>query len=269
MSKYFDIKTRTYICYKYEQIPDYIGTEVHHLVSLPENYSADKKFPVLFELTGNKWNYGNGTVEEAHLALSISLKKDFIVVVLPYVSLDGKHNEVKWWGNINYTVSYIKKLIPFLVKNYSIDLDKLFLCGFSRGAIGVSFVGLYDEDIASLWRGFITHDHFDGLKEWHTEWGRPIEKYRKSAVERLSRAHGRPWYVSYKTEDNYSYETQLRDMGVLNFADFYFAPICIMEKFKLDNKFFKHPHNDIWPAFDIKEANNIRYWLNQFVNNKR
>ena len=53
-------------------------------------------------------------------------------------------------------------------------LRAVILCGFSRGAIGVNYIGLHDDQIAALWAGFITHDHYDGVLEWKGQaWGSP------------------------------------------------------------------------------------------------
>lgn len=270
MQEYFDTLARRYVCYTREQLPQYEGTDVHHLISLPENYSEARKWPVIFELTGNRWGYGDGSVEEAHLGLSISLKRDFIVVVTPYVAEGGRTNQPKWWGDENLTVSYLKELVGYMDSHYSIDCDNLFLCGFSRGAIGVSYIGLYDDEIAPLWKGFISHDHFDGFREWKgTEWGTPLEKYRAGAVERLSRLDGRHWYVSYNGTDRKAYKANLKEMGADRFGKFHYAPVEIKKYFPvIPNAYFRSGHNDIWPAFDIEASRALRAWLYEIVDSK-
>lgn len=271
MGGYFDPSTRCYTCYLSEQIPEYEGTGVHHLVSLPGNYSEDREWPVIFELTGNRWKYGDGSVEEAHFGLSISRKKDFIVVVVPYVAAGGKANQPYWWGDTELTVSYIKKLIPYLDGKYAIDMDNLILCGFSRGAIGASYIGLHDDEIASLWKAFISHDHFDGFREWkNTSWGSPLKTYREEAAERLSRLNGRQWYVSHNGTDRMSYKRQLEDMGAEECGDFHYATVDIGSIFQeIPNTYFRSGHNDIWPAFDIAAGDRIRKWLYNVVDTGR
>lgn len=263
MEEYFDTGLFRYTCYEREQLPDYIGTDVYHLVSLPENYSAGRKYPVIFELVGNRWKFGDGSVEEAHFGVSLSLKKDFIVVVVPYVEYGGRCNAPLWWGDEELTVSYLKDLVDHIDSKYGIDRENLFLCGFSRGAIGVSYIGLHDDKIAGLWKAFISHDHFDGFRAWpDTEWGFPLEKYRKEAEERLHRAKGRPWYVSYNGKYADSFKTIMFEMGVEKYADFRYAPVEMEKRFQdIPNCHFRSPHNDIWPAFDIEESREIRRWL--------
>jgi hypothetical protein len=63
----------------------------------------------------------------------------------------------------------------------------VFICGFSRGAIAASYIGLADDEIAALWKGMITHDHFDGDHKWNYP-----ESDQKSALVRLARLKGRP-----------------------------------------------------------------------------
>lgn len=270
LSDIYNKETGRYICYERGQLPDYSGTDVHHLVSLPDNYRKNKKFPVIFELTGNKWTYGSGEIEDAHMGVSMSLHKDFIVVVVPYVNEAGTSNEVTWWGDEKKTVEYLKKLVKKVCSEYSADKNNLFLCGFSRGAIGVSYIGLYDDEIASVWKGFISFNHFDGFKSWATDWGLPLEKYRASAVTRLKRIGGRPWYVSYsgKRGDD-SYRTMISEMGVAECGDFEYAPVQLSLSFKkIPNEYFQRLNNDIWPAFDIPDSEKMRSWLYKVVKNK-
>ena len=66
-------------------------------------------------------------------------------------------NENLWFGDINATVSYAKTNIPRICREYGGDCSKVLLCGFSRGAVAVSFIGLYDDEIAKLWTGFYAH----------------------------------------------------------------------------------------------------------------
>ncbi len=85
-------------------------------------------------------------------------------------------------------MAYAKKNVPRICEEFSGDPEAVVVCGFSRGAIGVNFIGLHDEEIAKLWCGFLTHDHYDGVREWRgTDWGTPLVDYRAGAAERLRR----------------------------------------------------------------------------------
>ena len=62
-----------------------------------------------------------------------------------------------------------------IIAEFNADPNAVFLCGFSRGAIGVNYLGLRDDEVAKLWTAFITHDHFDGVRQWTTSgWGGPL-----------------------------------------------------------------------------------------------
>lgn len=251
-----------------ETLPAYRGTEVHHLLYLPENYDPSRRDPVLVELTGNRWAYGNGTVEEAHLGYSITLGRDFIWVVPPYVNRAGTANETTWWGDAERTAAYLKELAAHLVENWQADPRRIFLCGFSRGAIGCSYIGLHDDEIARLWCGFLSHDHFDGQREWPgQEWGFPLAEYRQEAAERLKRVGGRDWYVSSNGRARSPYPEVLGTMGVAGFGNYFFATVDIRKRFPtIPNDWFGSAHNDCWPAFDLPESARIRYWLRRVDN---
>jgi len=182
--------------------PEYEGTQVHHSLWLPADWdlawqAAKKRWPVIVEYTGNlsPAHGSTGKVQDAGLGYGLSGGR-FIWVVLPYVAADGMHNEVTWWGDVEATVDYAKKNVPRICGEFGGDPGKVLVCGFSRGAIGVNFIGLHDDEIAKLWCGFVSHDHYDGVKEWAgTSWGAPLDAYRRGARERLARLAGRPALV--------------------------------------------------------------------------
>jgi len=169
--------------------PEYAGTEVYHTLYLPAEWTADwketpKRLPIIFEYTGNHAPKlgSTGQVKDAGLGFGLSGGK-YIWVSLPYIREDGKANQVTWWGDVEKTVGYAKTNVPRIIEEFGGDPEAVFLCGFSRGAIGVNFLGLHDDEIAGLWTAFITHDHFDGVRQWtKSGWGGPLEKYRREAA---------------------------------------------------------------------------------------
>jgi len=243
--------------------PEYVGTDVHYSLYLPANWRRDAHYPVIVEYTGNYYpaSGSSGEVQDANLGYGLSAGK-FIWVVLPFVSKDGKHNEISWWGDEAATVAYCKRNVPRLCEEYGGDPARVFLCGFSRGAIAVNYIGLYDDEIAKLWRGFITHDHYDGAKEWKgTTWGSPLDFYRQKARERLQRLQGRSVLVMQKG----SAEPIRRYLGALtNVADFTFLDVPIDALFPvIPNKYIVHSHTDKWPLFDCECADRARTWLRE------
>ena len=77
-------------------------------------------------------------------------------------------------------------------------------------SFGYSILGLYDDEVAKLWMAFITHDHFDGIREWkQTNWGTPFSEYRKKANARLNQIASRPHLVC-QNGDRYGTEAFVR-----------------------------------------------------------
>ena len=245
---------------------EYEGTDVHHILYLPTDWDKDwrKKglsWPVIIEYTGNKYptSGSSGEVEGAALGYGLSGGK-FIWAVLPFVAKDHNHNEVTWWGDEQATVEYAKRNVPRICREFGGDSSRVFLCGFSRGAIAVNYIGLYDDEIARLWCGFTSHDHYDGVREWKgTAWGSPLSDYRASAIQRLNRLHGRPVLICQNggTSD---VEDHLSDY--MDLAEFTFLDVPVTKIFpQIPNALVKHPHTDRWMFVDSKERRQVWKWM--------
>lgn len=177
---------------------EYVGSDVYYSLYLPETYKAGGRYPVIVEYTGNEYPKAGSTgrVKDAHLGYAPAKSLGAIWIVLPYV--DGDQSVTRWWGDELQTIEYALTTIRTVCMNYGGDPAEVFLCGFSRGAIGVNYLGLHNAEIADVWLGFFSHDHYDGLREWRgQEWGSPIARYRKQAAVRLQRLSGRAALVSH------------------------------------------------------------------------
>lgn len=182
--------------------PEHAGTAVHHTLFLPADWSptqrnAGRRWPVIVEYAGNFHppSGSAGTVEGAVLGYGLS-RGTAIWAVLPFVAADGRGNAATWWGDEAATIAYAKANVPRICREFGGDPGRVVLCGFSRGAIAASFIGLADDEIAALWCGLVTHDHFDGEREWPgTAWGSPLDRYRAATRERLARLGKRPLLV--------------------------------------------------------------------------
>ncbi len=250
--------------------PEYEGTEVHHILYLPVDWDENWKkkgrsWPVIVEYTGNKYptSGSTGKVEDAALGYGLSGGK-FIWVVLPFVATDYKHNEVTWWGDEKATVDYAKINVPRICANFGGDSGKVFICGFSRGAIAVNYIGLYDDEIAKLWCGFITHDHYDGVREWkNTVWGSPLSRYRESAFNRLKRLANKPVLIC-QNESTLEIQSYLKDFK--NFADFTFFDIPVNKIFpEIPNPLMIHPHTDRWLFVNSDSRRKVWQWMNSVL----
>jgi len=220
---------------------------------------------VIVEYTGkySPKSGSTGRVEDSALGFGIS-GGQFIWVTLPYVSVDHSQNEVTWWGDKQATVEYAKVNVPRICAEFGGDSDAVFLCGFSRGAIAANYIGLHDDEIASLWCGFISHDHYDGVREWKgTTWGSPLEAYRESALQRLNRLKGRPALVCQNgdTSDIASYLNPSRAHGDFSFVDVNIEGICS----EFPNELAVHPHTDRWLLRDGPDRRRVWNWVGRVL----
>ena len=244
--------------------PEYEGTGVFHTLYLPKGWEKGaKRLPIIFEYTGNYFpkSGSTGEVEGAGLGYGLS-GGQFIWVSLPYISEDGRDNQVTWWGDEKATVEYAKVNVPRIIEEYGADENAVFLCGFSRGAIGVNYLGLHDDEVAKLWTAFITHDHFDGIKEWgKTSWGFPLAQYRLEAAERLKRVEGRPYLVC-QNGDKYGSEAFVRSvLGSAN--NFTFNNLSTSEIFgSFPHPLAKAAHTDFWAYLPSRYRTHAWEWMN-------
>lgn len=176
------------------------------ILYLPSDWSPERKFPVIVELPGNgnfKNAFGDtcsGLPEGCQLGYGLSGGRGCVWVCLPFLNDAGNRAALTWWGDApahrpDSTVAFVKRAVPALCERFSGDPRRVILCGFSRGAIAVNAIGLHDDDIAGLWRGFLCFSHYDGVRE-----GWPFEgSDRPSALGRLSRLKGRPQWIGHES----------------------------------------------------------------------
>jgi len=239
--------------------PEYRGTEVYHSLYLPGNWKPGGRFPVIVEYTGNRFppGRGSGEVKDANLGYGMSGGRGFIWVTMPYVEHGQQKNAVTWWGDRQATVNYCKVNLPRVCKQFGGDPDNLFVCGFSRGAIGSSYIGLADDEIAAFWKGMFTHDHFDGQRKWKYP-----DSDRASALKRLARLRGRPVLICGQRAD------QVRDQYLQNhltLARFTFLNVPTREIFDIPEGPYIHPHTDLWMHRESRQRQQARDWLQQVL----
>jgi hypothetical protein len=245
--------------------PEYAGTQVYHTIYLPEGWNRDgEPLPIIFEYTGNYFpkSGSTGEVKDAGLGYGLTGGK-YIWVSLPYIHENLQENQVTWWGDDQATIEYAKVNVPRIIEEFHADPNAVFLCGFSRGAIGVNYLGLYDDEVAKLWTGFITHDHFDGIKEWgKTDWGSPLDVYQASATVRLQRVAGRPYLVC-QNGDKYGTEAFVRERldSVGNFTFIDGQTIEIFGSFP--HPLAKGAHTDMWALLPSKYRTQAWEWINR------
>jgi len=182
-------------------LPQYKNTCLYHLLRIPPGRGG--KLPVIIELAPNRYppSSNTGAMEDCRMGLGIG-QDDFIWAVCPFVNREHTGHETWWWGDEDMTEEYILSAVAGICGNYNGDAENVFLCGFSRGGIAASYIGLRSDRIAALWKGLIAHDHFDGAREWAgTDWGAPFDRYFAGACERLRRFPNGPVLVTSVTPE--------------------------------------------------------------------
>ena len=235
-------------------LEEYSSTNVYHCLYLPSDWKRSREYPLIVEYAGNgpyRNSYGDscsGKVEDCSLGYGISGGEGFIWVCLPYISKDGKSNQLQWWGDEKATVKYCKQVVRLLCKEYGADESKVILAGFSRGAIACNYIGLYDDEIAQLWCGFIAHSHYDGVRQWSYK-----GSDRASALKRLDRLGKRMQFISHErsVEETRRYLEKVKPDGEFTFVSIPFRN-----------------HTDAWVLRDIPERKLLRSWIRKVIENK-
>jgi hypothetical protein len=175
---------------------------------LPTNWSKDRKWPVLVELTGNG-GYRNdlgdtcsGSATEAQLAYGLSGGYDAICLSVPFLNNSGDNQVGLWWGDPpTYdpaeTVRIINREVAEACEKYHGDPDRVILVGFSRGSIAVNAIGLSTAHAARLWKASVCFSHYDGVRQWPF-----ADSDAASALVRLQRLGNRPQFIISESAAN-------------------------------------------------------------------
>ncbi len=242
-----------------QTLPGWRDSKVYHVLYLPPDWKSDTKLPVIVELAGNgpyKNRFGDvstGHPEGSKMGYGISGGEGFIWVCLPYLNNAGAVNVTKWWGNApkynaGPTVDYCKKAVPWICREYGGDPKRVVLCGFSRGAIACNFIGLYDDEIAKLWRAFVPYSHYDGVRRWPYPGSN-----RESAQRRLQRLADRPQFICHEGTGVSGTQKFLDSTGIEG-------------KFTFQATGFRN-HNDAWLLRPSPARDTLRAWLGKVLMN--
>lgn len=231
----------------------YSGTEVYHTLYLPTNWEEGKQYPVIVEYAGNGpyFNkYGDvctGMPDDVYLAYGLSGGEDFICIGMPFISEDGQENQLNWWGDVEASVNYTIETVNYICENYGGNSAQVFAAGFSRGAIAVNYIGLHNDEIASLWCATIANSHYDGVL---TTWGYD-NCDTASALDRLARLDGKPQYIMAEGAGPSSTKTYIESNNVEGNFSYLTIPY--------------RNHDARWTLQDIPERTAVREWLNNIL----
>jgi hypothetical protein len=227
--------------------PGFAGTAVYHALDLPVDWESGRKYPVIVEYAGNRWRTCTGTPEGSSLGYGVSGGRGFVWVCMPFVDTQSRQNALTWWGDVEATVGYCRETVSSICDEYGGDESAVLLAGFSRGAIACNYIGLHDDDIGSLWRGFICHSHYDGVREW------PYPgSDRDAAAARLMRLKGRPQFISQEISEELPLDMTRR----------YLLEVCPEGDFTFVDLPFRE-HTDTWVLRDTPERGALRTWVQE------
>jgi hypothetical protein len=240
--------------------PGWEKTEVYGALYLPVDWQPDGHFPVIAEWAGNGdfhdafGDVSTGVVEGSRLGYGMTAGQRCIWICLPYLNNAGTANVVKWWGDPptydpEPTLAYCRATVRSVCQNFGGDPKRVILAGFSRGSIAANYLGLYDDETARLWRGFVCYSHYDGVL---TTWPYPGAD-RASALTRLGRLGGRPQFICGEASGSAKTEQYLRETGS-------------WEKgaFTVLGTGFRN-HNDAWVLRPSAARTRLRGWLEEVL----
>lgn len=224
-------------------LPGY-GQGVYYILYLPKNWTPGKKWPVIVEYPGNKWNQiiNTGYPDDCKMGYGISAGKDVILASVPFLTADKQNMTKQWWDNApQNTVDFTMDVVNQIKNQYSGDANNIFVAGFSRGSVATNAIGLYNNTIASVWKGFINYGHYDGS----------IYTNVNDARDRLNRLNGRAVILidSDLSQEKAAIGSNL-SKGKFTFLEQAFQG-----------------HDDVWTLKNIPERQKLRNWFWNVVGN--
>jgi predicted esterase len=171
------------------------NAKVYHTLYLPTDWVPRQKYPVIIEYGGNGW-----TVEANKLGYYQSGGIGFIWVSAPNIDQNSTlgdksddFNTTSWWGSEGRNAigaaddaAYTKATVIDLIENYGGDHSRVFVTGFSRGAVACGNLGRLDDSMSDIWLAFLPHSHHDAWFDNGT---------------RTDRIKGRASFITYGEND--------------------------------------------------------------------
>ncbi|MEI6241705.1 MAG: hypothetical protein WCR51_15070 [Planctomycetia bacterium] len=173
------------------------GTDIACLLHLPDDWRPGGVYPVIVEYPGNvfyaKVCYSTGLPDQCGIGYGMARGRGAIWVSMPFIDRQTNAIVENGWGNPDETADYCVRVVDDVCRNFGGDRRTVVLTGFSRGAIACGFIGLRNDRIAPLWKGFHLCQHYDG-DGWN---GATLE----DALERAKRFQGRSVFHTDNSAD--------------------------------------------------------------------
>jgi hypothetical protein len=127
--------------------------------------------------------YSTGLPDQCLIGHGMTKGRGSICVGLPFIDPAAGKIAEHGWGDPDATADHAIRMMEEVCANFGGDRANLVLTGFSRGALACGYIGLRNDRIAALWKGFHACQHYDG-DGWN---GATLE----GALERAKRFRGR------------------------------------------------------------------------------
>jgi hypothetical protein len=174
-------------------------TGIASVLHLPEDWQAGKKYPVIVEYPGNMFFgpacYSTGLPDQCIIGYGITKGRGAICLGLPFLDRASGRIVENGWGNPDETADHAVSMVAEVCEKFGGDRERIVLTGFSRGAIACGYIGLRNERIACLWKGFHACQHYDG-GGWN---GATLP----GAVERAARFKGTAVFQTDNSRETY------------------------------------------------------------------
>jgi hypothetical protein len=174
-------------------------SDIYSILNLPEDWKSGVSYPVIVEFPGNIFFapvcYSTGLPEQCVIGYGITKGKGAICVGLPFVVRSTGTIAEDGWGNPDDTAAYAIQMVDEVCAKFGGDRENIVLTGFSRGAIACGYIGLRNDRIAALWKGFHACQHYDGA-EWN---GATMT----GALERATRFQGKAVFQTDNPQEKF------------------------------------------------------------------
>jgi hypothetical protein len=222
--------------------PEYAGTGVYHGVYLPPDWTPGRRYPVIVETPCNKYGSFTGKVEDTRLAYHVAGCRNYVWIVLPYIKTLA--NLDYGWGELDANLAYWQLNVRRTLEAVGGDPGAVIVGGFSRGAIGASYVGLHNDAIADAWLGFFMHSHADVVSNLTPDNG-------AGAVVRMARVAGRASLLSWGAAGDGGIVNSLKGVDLLGSFGYPVTTLAVP----------KVGHTDVWSIDDEASRALAQAWL--------
>ncbi len=222
--------------------PGYESTGVYHGVYLPPDWTPGRRYPVIVESPCNTYGTFTGKVEDTRLGYHIAGCRNYVWIVLPYIK--NQANLDYGWGELDTNLDYWQTNIPRTLAAVGGDPGAVIVGGFSRGAIGASYVGLANDTLADAWLGFLLHSHADVVSNLTPDGG-------AGSATRMGRIAGRASLLSWGGDGDGGMANSVKGAALLTSFGY---PVSTLEVPNVG-------HTDAWSIDDEASRIAAQTWL--------